>query len=830
MSHQQSFSSEAQWIWAQNVPRTEHCFVCFRRRFSIDRLPQHAIIRIAADREYTLSINGRTLARGSLSTTLFKRFDEVDISTALQEGENLVAVLVYAEANRFHLTQGPAARGLLCEIICDDKIVAVSNVTWKAQFRSAWLFPVSHFDDTTYAEFFDARKESASWDDPSSAEDEWPSASACFPEIHGLWGAPIPHSRYYPWINLLRNEISQLATRQVSPVAVHRGEVRQTRQASAADTAVRMSLEEFLPLQKTKIEDQEDGSILLVNSDPRESWREFDGVRNVSLVCDFGRILNGRLAFSVNGAGSSRIDIGYGTSLEGGRVVPYRSQRTPQADHYILREGAQQWQTYQWRQFRYVQLTFRDLDKPLSLSDLSVEETFHDFEYEGEFSSDHHLLDQSVEMCRRALFVSVLDRSMDNASRERRQYLGDCSAVVPAILHLHGGAPFLVKYFRQFSEAQHQTGLYPYSQPGMEKDEASLFDHALTFPIQLRNYLLHSGNLSLATELWEGLLRFWRLIDSCRRDDGLMEWPPYAVWFDWADIDRGNDLFLLNGLTCLAIESIVGIGQMISASSSVMAEMEAAAKALRIHLSEKWFDPDQGVIADRILPDGLSRAAGENTNSLAILGGFAKPDQVPQIMERLASGKMACCSPGWWGMPAAFIRANRTDLALEWLSQRVGPLLAAGRETWPETWCLYGENTRGVWRCRDSRAEAQAAGLGPLLAAYSEIAGLRPLEAGMKVILFAPRPGPLRQFRMRTPSPAGWIEAEYRAERGTPIYRLTLPSGISAVVRLPLELDASDFQCSQGALAGQFAVDEWGVKIVKFRVEGEGDFVFRGKV
>lgn len=783
---------------------------------------------MAADREYALAINGAILARGSLSSALFKRYDEIDVSGALRLGENVVTVLVYAEGKRFHLTQGPVAQGLLCELFCDDVLMVKSDRNWQSQFQAGWLFPTSHFDDTTYAEFFDARKSDGAWyrECDEDNEGEWSPATECFPEKNSFWGSDVPQNRFYPWVNLLPNEIPQIAVRPRSAVDVRFGEVRQCRQVHLMDTAVRMSLEEFLPLQKARIEEK-DGSLLLFGSDPRERLEQFDGIRNPSIIYDFGQIVNGRLALTLEGPSATRIDIGYATSLEGGRVVPYRSQRTPQADHYILRQGRQSWQTFQWRQFRYVQLTFRDITEPVKLLRVEAEETFHPFEQEGEFSSSNDLLNQSVNLCRRTLFLSILDRSMDNGSRERRQYLGDdCVVIVPAILNLHGDVPFLVKYFRQFAEVQHPTGLYPYCQPGLDKDEASLFDHALTFPIQLRTYLMYSGNLALGDELWIGLVRFWRLISSCLNEDGLMSLPPYAIWFDWAEIDRGNLSFLLNGLTCEALEAIVFIGHLVSSDKKLIAEIEEAGTRLRKALSEKWFDPDRGLFADRLLPDGLSKGASENTNAFAVLWGYAPAREVPRIVEAMASGQLPFCSPGCADQPSAFIRADRTDLALEWLQKRVGPLLTQGRESWPETWSLLGETTLGTWRCRDSRAEAQASGLGPLLAAYLEIAGVRPLEIGMHSILVAPRPGPLETFHVRIPSPQGWIALRYTSVSGLSRYELELPMGMTALVRLPVEAEGDGFASDKDAVLQQFVTDLWGVRCQEFSVSGGEKYHF----
>ena len=93
-------------------------------------------------------------------------------------------------------------------------------------------------------------------------------------------------------------------------------------------------------------------------------------------------------------------------------------------------------------------------------------------------------------------------------------------------------------------------------------------------------------------------------------------------------------------------------------------------------------------------------------------------------------------------LPEAFIRAGRVDLAIDWIHRHFSRLVAMKLETVPEVWTLYGEQTPGTWRCRNSRAVAQGAGLGVPWALLTELCGIQPLEPGFQTVRFAPQPGP----------------------------------------------------------------------------------------
>ncbi len=80
-------------------------------------------------------------------------------------------------------------------------------------------------------------------------------------------------------------------------------------------------------------------------------------------------------------------------------------------------------------------------------------------------------------------------------------------------------------------------------------------------------------------------------------------------------------------------------------------------------------------------------------------------------------------STAWHYIPECFIHAHRFDLLMDWLARKYKPVFNSGLNTLPETWCLYGENTLGRWRTRNSRAAAQGAGLGLPNAVVNGICG-----------------------------------------------------------------------------------------------------------
>lgn len=85
---------DAKWIWAETTDNDT--WVDFRRTFTLDAVPAEAIAEIAVENSYFLWVNGELvvydggLKRGPNKTDGY--FDEIDLASYLQQGENTIAV------------------------------------------------------------------------------------------------------------------------------------------------------------------------------------------------------------------------------------------------------------------------------------------------------------------------------------------------------------------------------------------------------------------------------------------------------------------------------------------------------------------------------------------------------------------------------------------------------------------------------------------------------------------------------------------------------------------------------------------------------------------
>ena len=67
---------QAAWIWTADPTDGKHDYVCFRRTFDLASVPKQALLRMAAQQNATLWVNGKLIAHGPpISDPRFQRYE-----------------------------------------------------------------------------------------------------------------------------------------------------------------------------------------------------------------------------------------------------------------------------------------------------------------------------------------------------------------------------------------------------------------------------------------------------------------------------------------------------------------------------------------------------------------------------------------------------------------------------------------------------------------------------------------------------------------------------------------------------------------------------------
>ncbi|HXO77153.1 MAG TPA: hypothetical protein VN824_17990, partial [Puia sp.] len=93
-------SWNANWIAAPNDQGNEYGVYYFRKSIELGMKPAHFVVHVSADNRYKLYVNGQLVSLGpARGDTYYWNYETVDLASYLTAGKNVVAALVYNEAD-----------------------------------------------------------------------------------------------------------------------------------------------------------------------------------------------------------------------------------------------------------------------------------------------------------------------------------------------------------------------------------------------------------------------------------------------------------------------------------------------------------------------------------------------------------------------------------------------------------------------------------------------------------------------------------------------------------------------------------------------------------
>ena len=148
--------------------------ILFRRRFTLGKIKK-ATLKISADDYYKLYINGIFVTQGpapSYPSSYF--YNELDVTSYLKEGENVIAVHTYYQGliNRVWVS-GDLRQMLWLSLDTDGSTVLVSDETWKCALHSGYTECGRFGYDTQFAECYDSASSERGFYLPDFDDSSW---------------------------------------------------------------------------------------------------------------------------------------------------------------------------------------------------------------------------------------------------------------------------------------------------------------------------------------------------------------------------------------------------------------------------------------------------------------------------------------------------------------------------------------------------------------------------------------------------------------------------------------------------------------------------------
>jgi hypothetical protein len=379
---------------------------------------------------------------------------------------------------------------------------------------------------------------------------------------------------------------------------------------------------------------------------------------------------------------------------------------------------------------------------------------------------------------------------LDGSKRDRCPYVGD-EAVMDRTLDASApNWPLQRAMLAWFASAQHADGSIP-SSP-IFGGSVVLFDYNAYWLVALHDYVLYSGDLSLAQQCWPSVVG---LIDRFYASRTL---PNGLVRNDLGPSDyayvrrRGDVVAYYNAQYAYALNDSVELAKWVGATSRAVA-WSARDRAVANAFTSAFWDRTTGAFVDTTT-DRATHA--EDGNSFAVLAGLASARQATRSLDYLWSamrrdyGNTIVDDQSWdgpaWGYQsnlrvypfmtyfevAARFESNDDWRALDLVRREWGYMLANGPGTMWELIGPYGGQPTDRTPSFDA---GWSSGAAPALTQY--VLGVTPTSPGFRTFTVTPHPGDLRFAGGDVPTPYGVIHVSWEQTAEDLLLRVVAPPG-----------------------------------------------------
>jgi hypothetical protein len=811
----------ARWIWLPAERTLPNSFVLLRKEVVLPAAAMRADGWIAADSRYRLTVNGERVQWGPAPCDPRNLdADPIDLKPYLQAGRNVIGVevLFYGHGDG----TWPGGRpGLIFNLALETpagKQLLVSDKSWQALLDRAhrpgqykrWFL-------RSLQEEYDARLAPEGWDLPGKGDSpifvggkgdspifatvlrtvpakigtvpwvqaqelDCPPDKGCACRADGHWSNDS--------VDRARPEVSSLRMRQIPPSRetliaakglVHSGRVHWKRDpADWFDVRLKDSFE----IDPAPVAVASGEGAWELPATPRP---------------DQGVEATFELAEQVAGFPRFTIEAPAGTIVELMTQEGHDPRKTHWLDTYfhcwsrfICREGQNQFETFDYESFRWLQLHVRNASRPVVVRGVGVRRREYDWPNVPLVHTSEPALQRLFDAGINTLRNSALDSIVDGGGRERQQYSGDGGHQMHAIRYAFGERRIVARYLRTFSEGLTKSGFFLDCYPAFDRlarlpqrelDAAywgPLLDHGVGFVFDNWNHYLESGDRGALAEPFPRLVKFADYLWGLRGPDGLLPVENLGVpnvWIDHQAYRNQRDRQCAFNLYAAAMygHALAPLAEVLGDAGRANESRRRGQELLRSAVARFW-SPTQRVFLDNLpwLAADKGPRMSDRALATAILFEQCPGGDTEAACRALAEvpanmGLSYPCNAGWryW----ALARMGRTDVVLRDFRTRWA--------TMPSV--LLNNTLQEDWKTvPDACSEWSHCPLAPIYVLYQDIVGLRPLAPGFARLQLRPQLSDLADLEVTAHTPRGPVQ--FRAKRVGNVHEVE--------VRLPKECEA----------------------------------------
>ncbi|MFC4598672.1 alpha-L-rhamnosidase C-terminal domain-containing protein [Cohnella hongkongensis] len=749
---------EASWIWVDEGLRRNNQYVEARGSFKLEESSERAVLRVTANQEYVLFVNGAEIGRGpSPSDNGSQYYDSYEMAGLLKPGRNVVAILAYNFGTDPIVTgqrQGPG--GLLCQIdlgpdaeggasVC----AAATGTGWKCRVSPRWRpDSIRMHMWGGYREIYLADQEDG-WERPEYDDSDWAHATI----------VAEANSAESPWPKLLAREIPYLKQTWLQPVRL----VGEQAYLGAIDDA------------SSVLEGAERSGGILIDASAPGSYP--------NATYDFGTEVVGYPELEIEAPEGGVAHLFYGEGLE-----------LELTDTFVLRKGSNRVRSFGRRSFRFMKLALQGTPAPVEVRSVRLRSVHYPYQEQGRFASSDKRLNRIWEVGKYTTVVNSQDHFEDCPHREAALWVADAVVMARVVYQTFGDLALVRKCLLQISRIQNKDGSIPGTGP--ESNAFMLPDFCAHWLFGVKEYVDYSGDERFLTELWPSVGRLEAWFRAQEDEEGLFANADREGWWcfiDWSDdIERKDKVAAISCYYYKFLLTAALLARRMGEEERAQT-LEAKAARLRVTIRRRLRLPESPLFADSLSADGLSASVTAQTNFVAAWCGIMEPEETRSFIEDFyLPGKLPPIKGAFFYhivLETLFAYSYREE-ALKEIRYFWGAMLDRGATTWWETFdptlpeCTvpspYLGHTPTYMQAAIPVSFSHGWGASPTYLLSREVLGVDTSKLGEGIVELRPfAAGGLTWAEGTIPTPVGDIEAAWSEKEGGEFaFEARLPAGL----------------------------------------------------
>ena len=741
-----SFAQDAPWISYPSSNNTVYGVYHFRKKFHLEKVPERLMIHVSADNRYKLFVNGKRVcygpAKGDLKTY---KFDVIDIAPFLNDGENLLASLVYNGGADKPLAFISAQTAFMLRAENEEFNEMNTGAEWKTYKNPAYeviSYNKMLFENRWFYGFYAC----GGGDEVFADKFPWNWETARFDDSDWLNAEPLVFEKQPPW-NLVPRNIAFMDNHTEFPARIRKV----------------------------------DGVSIQTGTWDGKSSLKIPVNSKVSVLIDFDFFTMGYPELTIDGGENSSIQLKYAEALY--EEVNLKAHRDSVEGKIMFgvwdifhADGEKR--TFQplWkRAFRYVQFNIETQNEPLEIVSYRNEYSGYPYSEMAVFESSNEKLNEIFEICLRTLRMCSGETYYDTPFYEQLSYGGDNRPISAISTYNSTDDRLLREVLRLYPQSENrETGLFKSAYPS--RFDFDMGSWSLAWIQSLHDFYFMRGDTAFVAQFKdkiEGVLKFYeRHLDE---QTGLIGSVANQNFIDWSitkgSIPRSDENREMKQSVLLTLY----FAHTLDCTTSLFNELgftedashwKKVSDGIKMAVYTNCWDKQKQLFRDYPNKEIYS----QHTNLIAILCDVLPPAEQKQLMQRIVTydrfDEMASSYFSFF-LFKAMQKTGQEDLFLNHL----------------DFWYKFID--RGHTTCGETgfashdRSDCHAWSAHPAYYLLSTVCGIKPADIGFHSVVIEPHLGDLKSVSASMPHPKGRIQVAYLKANNKLNVNIELPEGLT---------------------------------------------------